>query len=291
VPENLRLLRDDLRIEYAITAEGVMSLRHWSHILDANQLALAAHWIDFRPLRILWLLAKVLWGALTTLSLSKWKIGGKLNRIGRGCEIHPSAWVAGSILGDGVRIGPNSVVFGCVLGDHAIVESQSEVSLSTIGARAVVSFHTRIVASVLYPMSIGSYPAMQMCLLGQRAMHMGGAYPIDMKLTRGDLLDVKVKHEGRVVDSGKKFLGICIGHRAIVGTGLWLQSGVEVPNDYILVRDKDAIVTKIPDGMQGQTLSLQADGKLRPYGQSPPAATPPISPPPSSEPPQPGRLL
>ena len=47
----------------------------------------------------------------------------------------------------------------------------------------------------------------------------GGSFPIDMKLTRGDLLDVKVKHEGRVVDSGKKFLGICVGHRAVIGTG------------------------------------------------------------------------
>jgi acetyltransferase-like isoleucine patch superfamily enzyme len=159
------------------------------------------------------------------------------------------------------------------------VEGQSEVSLSTIGERAVVSFNTRIVASVLYPMSMGSYPCMQMCLLGQRAMHMGGAYPIDMKLSRGELLDVKVKHQGRVVESGKKFLGICIGHRAIVGTGLWIQSGVEVPNDYILVRDKDAIVTKIPAGMEGQTLSLQPDGQLRPYGQAPPPPPIPISPP------------
>ena len=89
----------------------------------------------------------------------------------------------------------------------------------------------------------------------------------------GDLLDVKVKHEGRVVDSGKKFLGICVGHGSVLGTGLWVQSGVEIPNDYILVRDRSAIVTKIPDGMEGKTLSLHGDGVLRPAGA--PAEAPP----------------
>jgi hypothetical protein len=113
-------------------------------------------------------------------------------------------------------------------------------------------------------MSIVSYPAAQMCVLGKRAMHMGGCFPIDMKLTHGELLDVKVKHQGRVVNSGKKFLGACIGHRSIVGTGLWLNSGVEVPNDYLVVRDRDDLVTQVPDGYAGKTLSLQG-GKLKPY--------------------------
>jgi acetyltransferase-like isoleucine patch superfamily enzyme len=260
VPRNLRLLRDDLSLTYSITREGVLSVRHWSHILDANQVALAAFWIDFSVGRVLWLA----WRALTALTLDKHLLAQNINVIGRRCDIHPTAFVAGSVLGDGVTVGPNSVVFGSVLGDGAQVEGMSQVDLSVVGAGAVVSFHTKITASVLYPTSMASYPAMQMCVLGRRALHMGGAYPIDMKLTRGELLDVKVRHEGSVVPSGKKFLGICIGHRAIVGTGLWLQSGVEVPNDYILVRDRAQLVTRIPDGEEERVLSLQG-GQLKPY--------------------------
>jgi hypothetical protein len=87
-----------------------------------------------------------------------------------------------------------------------------------------------------------------------------------MKLTRGDLLDVKVLHDGRLVDSGKKFLGACLGHGAIVGTGLWLQSGLTVPNEYTLVRDRADLVARIPEGKGGEVLSLQA-GELKPYGR------------------------
>lgn len=260
VPDNLRSLRDDLELRYAVTREGAMSVRHWSHILDINQLALAAYWLDFSPRRSLWLL----WRVLSALSLNKWTLGANLNVVGRKVDIHPTAWVAGSILGDGVQIGAHSTVFGSVLGERARVEGNAEVSLSVLGARAVASFHTKLTLSVCYPMSLASYPAMQMCVLGHRAMHLGGCFPIDMKLTHDDLLDVKVRHQGQVVDSGKKFLGICLGHRAIAGTGLWFNSGVEVPNDYLIVRDRDRLVTRIPPGHAGEALSLQ-DGALRPY--------------------------
>ena len=260
VAENLKILREDLELDYAITRDAVQSVRHWSHILDVNQAALAAHWIDFSPRRVLWFL----WKIVSALSFNKWTIGERLNVIGRGADIHPTAWVAGSVIGKGVSIGAHATVFGCYLGDGAKVEGQSELVFSVLGERAVASFHTRVAFSVCYPMSIVSYPAAQMCVLGKRAMHMGGCFPIDMKLTHGELLDVKVKHQGRVVNSGKKFLGACIGHRSIVGTGLWLNSGVEVPNDYLVVRDRDDLVTQVPDGYAGKTLSLQG-GKLKPY--------------------------
>jgi len=259
-PPNLRLLGDNLHMLYSITREGALSLRHWSHILDANQLALAAFWMDFSPLRVLRYAAQV----LSALSFNKHRIAQHVNFIGRGCDIHPTAFVAGSVLGDNVSVGPNSVIFGSVLGSGSQVESLSEVALSTIGEGAVVSFRTRIFTSVLYPNSMASYPAMQMCLLGRRAMHMGGCFPIDMKLSLGAMHDVKVRHQGRVVPSGKKFLGICVGHRSIVGTGLWVNSGVEVPNDSLIVRDLDDIVTKIPEGMAGRTLYLR-NGALHPF--------------------------
>jgi hypothetical protein len=260
IPGNLQNLHDDLEIEYSMTRDGVQSVRHWTHILDVNQLALAAFWLDFSPLRILWLL----WKIITAFSFSKWVIGENINVIGSGSEIHPTAWVAGCIIGKNVTIGPHTTVFGSVLGDGAKVEGQSELSFAVLGERAVASFHTRVAFSVCYPMSMVSYPAAQMCLLGRRSMHMGGCYPIDMKLSQGQLLDVKVKQAGKIVDSGKKFLGACIGHRSIVGTGLWLNSGLEVPNDHVVVRDRDDLVIKIPEGFAGQTLSLQG-GKLKPY--------------------------
>jgi carbonic anhydrase/acetyltransferase-like protein (isoleucine patch superfamily) len=260
IPEQIKTLREDLDLEYSITREGVLSVKHWSHITDINQIALVAYWADGSPKNVLWALGKV----VAALSVNKWKILGKMNVIGRGCDIHPTAYVAASVLGDGVSIGPHCVVAGSFLGSRSKVESLTDVLGSVAGESAVISWRTKINFSVIYPYAIVSYPAAQMCVFGRHAMHMGGCFNMDTKLSQGDLLDVRVKHRGEIVNSGKKFLGICVGHHAIVGTGMWINSGVEVPNNYIIVRDKADIVSKIPAGFEKVTLSLQ-DGELQPY--------------------------
>jgi hypothetical protein len=263
VPENLKLLREDLEMTFSVTREGALSLRHWSHLLDANQVALTAYWWDLSWRSLLW----YAWRGVTAFSPNMWKLLGRCTVRGRGCDIHPTAWVGLSVLGDNVSIGPHSVVLGSHLGDGAKVEGLSDLAFAVVGEKAVVSFRTKINFSVFYPYSLASYPAMQMCVLGRRALHMGGSFPIDMKLSHGELFDVKVRHEGQIVSSGKKFLGICLGHGAILGTGLWANCGIEIPNDYIIVRDQAELVTKIPPGFERVPLSLQ-DGALLPYGQT-----------------------
>ncbi len=265
VPENIKILKDDFELDYALTREGVMSVAHWTHILDIHQLALLAFWMDFSPLRVAWLL----WRALTALSFNKWDLVAQVNVIGKNCDIHPTAWVGGSILGDGVSVGPYSSVFGSILGDGAKVDGHSDVTFSAIGARAIVSFYTKTVFSVMNEMSLVSLPGMQMSVLGRRAFHLAATIPMDMKLVPGNLLDVKVEHEGKIQNSGKKVLGFCLGHRAMLGAGMQLNSGLMVPNDYIIIRDTQTIVTKIPAGMASVPLELQ-NGVLGPVGKKRP---------------------
>lgn len=263
VPDQIKLLDEHKQFGYSLTREAVLSVRHWSHLTDINPLAVAAYWMDFSPKNVLWFL----WKMVAAHSFNKWKVLRKMNVIGRGCDIHPTAYVAGSVLGDNVSVGAQSVVLGSFLGSGTKVEGLSDITCSVSGENAMISWRTKVNFSILYPRAMVSYPAAQMCVFGRGARHLGGCFPIDTKLTADDLLEVRVKHNGAVVNSGKKFLGICVGHRAILGTGIWINSGVEVPNDYILVRNKQDIISKIPDGYDKVTLSVH-DGELRPYADS-----------------------
>jgi hypothetical protein len=76
--------------------------------------------------------------------------------------------------------------------------------------------------------------------------------------------DIRVPLDGELHDTGQRFLGAAFGHRSRIGTGFWLASGRMVPNDYLLVRDPERVLTKLPDDLKDAG-PLVADGKrLRP---------------------------
>jgi hypothetical protein len=257
-PPNLDVLgaRATFDVSYAFTLQAVQHVCHWSHILDVHLQALAERWLDVSVSRVLFYLGR----ALTAFSFNKWKIARRLVYKGKGCDIHPSAVVEASILGDRVRIGPHAVVRFSVIGSDVKIDEHSEVLFSAVADRCVCSFRGRINFTVVYPRALVSQPAVQICVVGEGAVHTVGVFPIDMKLDfRRGPRDVPVLHHGRVVPSGKKFLGACIGHGAIVGTGLWLICGIEIPNGAFLVRDPGNVVTRVPDGFPpGEPLTLRA---------------------------------
>lgn len=260
-PPNLEILgvTEGVDVSYAFTRQAVMHICHWSHILDAHFQALFEFWLDVNWKKAL----SYLWRALTAFSLKKWKIAGRLVYKGRKCDIHPTAVVEASVLGDRVRIGPHALVRGSVIGNNVKVDEHAEVMFSAVSDNCVCAWRSRVNFSVLYPRSLVSYPAVQTCVVGEGAVHTGGAYPIDMKL---DFLnrnvEVPVLHHGKVVGSGKQFLGVCLGHRSVVGTGQWLTCGLEVPNGAFLVRDSLDVIKRVPEDVpMGEPMALR-DGKV-----------------------------
>jgi len=260
-PPNLEILgvTEIMDISYAFTRQAVMHICHWSHILDAHLQALFEFWLDVNCRKAL----SYLWRLLTAFSLNKWKIARRLVYKGRKCDIHPTAVVEASVLGDRVMIGPHAVVRGSVIGSNVKVDEHAEVMFSAVGDNCICAWRSRVNFSVLYPRSLVSYPAVQTCVVGEGAVHTGGAYPIDMKL---DFLnqnaEVPVLHHGKVVGSGKQFLGVCFGHRSVIGTGQWLTCGLEVPNGAFLVRDSLDVIKRVPEDVPtGAPMALR-DGKV-----------------------------
>lgn len=232
----------DTEMRLAIPRHPVMTLHHWVHILWANQFM--GGWEALTTPMWRWV-ARGLWGAMKALSLNKWKILGKMNTIGRGCDIHPTAVIEGCKLGDNVTVGPYAFLRASSLGDGCTVMAGAMVELSVMGERCIITQQSVIKSCVLYPEAVASQYLMQLCVLGRQAVTTGGSFSMDLNFEG----DIRVMLDGELHSTGQRVLGSAFGHRCRVGTGFWMASGRMVPNDYFLIRDPDQILAKLPEGL------------------------------------------
>ncbi|MFC1890652.1 hypothetical protein ACFL4G_12940, partial [Thermodesulfobacteriota bacterium] len=181
------------------------------------------------------------------------------NRIGRGCRIHPTATVEGSILGRGVTIGAHATVFGSCLGDGAVVEMNAIVRNSVMGAGTTLTSNCRINFCVLYPDAMAGQSLLQVSILGERAVLMTSGFTFDMKITR----PINVDFRGERVSLGTKYIGCCFGHESVIGAGVWLNAGLEVPNGYMIVREGERVIRRVPPGLPPRVPLVPVDGVVQ----------------------------
>lgn len=237
VPEAMRDRPEGDQI--GLPKHPMMTIEHWAHLLWASQAAGALEARNATRWQGVWALLRAVMAAR---SINRWRVLGKLNRIGRGCDIHPTAVVEASTLGDGVVVGAFARVFGSQLGDGAVVMPGAQVEVSTLGAGATVAQQSVLRACVVYPDAFMSQSTLQACVVGQSTFMTQASYSLDFSFEG----NVRVKLDGRLADSGTRFLGSAFGHRARVGAGIWLAPGREVPNDTTVVLDPGEIVCRPP---------------------------------------------
>ena len=254
-------------IELSMVRHPVLELHHWVHILWANQFAGG---IELRNTPTWKFVLKGLWAALRALSVNKWKVLGKLNVIGKGCDIHPTAVIEGSTLGDNVTVGAFARVLFSTIDDGANIMPGAQIDVSVVGARATISEHSVLRFSVLYPEAIASQYLMQQCLLGRRAVTTSGAYSIDLNFDG----HIRVPMDGKLWSTGNTFLGSAFGHRCRIGTGFYLASGRMVPNDYFLIRDPDMVLSKLPEGLGPGPIIVDGRGLRMPAPRPAPLTVP-----------------
>lgn len=230
---------DDEQVEIGLARNPVIQLDHWVHVLWANQIV--GGMIALETPKWLWAV-RLVWAVLRRFSLNKWKILSGLNQVGKGCDIHPTAVVEGSTIGQNVTIGPYARVLMSHLDDGAVVMAGAQVEFCTLGSQAMVSEHSVLRFSVLYPKAVASQSLMQQCVLGRSAVTTSGAFTMDLNFDR----EVRVPLDGKLHDTGQHFLGCAFGHGARIGTGFWLASGRSIPNDYFLIRDPKQTLSSIP---------------------------------------------
>jgi len=245
-------------VELPITDRLVLPTRHWLQLLWANLLGLGPHlWRSLIGRNILQVLRRGGWALLRAGSLNPRRIGAKLGRKGKGCQIHSSAVVEGCWLGDDVEIGAGAVVRGSVLADGASVEDLALVEFSVLGPGARVQRQAMVKFSVLGVNSAAG-GLMQLGTLDRNAALKRTGVLMDMALGQG----VEVIVDGARVPAPLGLAGVCVGEGSVVGAGVQVAPGRVIPPGIQVVSGPDTTLCRIPEDAEG-TMMVR-DGGLEP---------------------------
>ncbi len=238
---------------------AALRLAHWMHIVRANQLALLA-WgsalFKVEPLKLLWALVRA-------MSFNKWKIMGKLTRAGKGCDIHPSAVVEASTLGDNVVVGANAVVRFSHLGDGVRISDQCNIQYSVLGQGASVARMGMLQGCVIYPGSNSGHYGLQLCVVG-RDTFVGGEVVLGDFKPAGEIM---VMHRGKLVSARTNMLGCAVGHGCQILMRATTYAGREIPNGYWILGPPHDIIAKIPAALPTGEPLIADGGVLTPYAE------------------------
>lgn len=246
-------------LRYPVTSTVVVTLDHWVHVLWLNQIAFGIRWMEL-------LRRRPLWGLFRAATAFPWSRHHLLDRLvwrGRGADVHPTAYVSGSILGAGVTVGAGVTLRNAIVGDGAVIQDHAVLLNSVVGPRSLVMGNTFLVSSVLYPeATVGNYK-LQVSLIGRGAYVNPWAAFVDAKFVG----HVKVQKDGALVSSERAFLGSCIGHRAKMAAKVMIQAGRDVPNDTVVVMRPDEVVRVVPASLPPGVPHVRDRGTLVPLGE------------------------
>ena len=245
----------DSKISVPLTAEVVLLIDSWAAVLKANQLALMAYALSTSP--IIFFL-RLLWAVITRFSFNKWKIGKGFNEKGRGCDIHPDATVEFSRLGKNVRVCAGAVVRGSWIGDNVTIEENSVTYFSVVGKNSIIQRLAMCSFCVLYPRAKHA-GTMQLGLFGCDSVTKADAIGADMTL-KGKIF---VRTTDGLYPVREPYMGVCLGHRTFIGSGVYIGAGRAVPNDVGVVVSQNRILRKIPEEV-GEGMYYLEDGTLFP---------------------------
>ncbi len=223
-----------------MTERFVIQIDHWVNLWAANIAAILAGGARLQKSSK----AKLLFLALKARSFNKWKILRQLNRIGRNCDIHPTAYIEGSVIGNGVAIGAGAVIKESVIGDNALIGNGVIVEESVIGEKSTI-LNGHILYSVLYPGCFSVAEMISASMAGRDTFIGLNATLTDFRL---DGKNVTVLKNGVAVDSGNTFLGSCLGHEVYLGSGCVVAPGRTVPCGLHLAPCKEKTVWDSSDG-------------------------------------------
>lgn len=223
-----------------MTERFVVQIDHWVNLWAVNIASILAGGARLKKSSK----AKLLFLALKARSFNKWKILCQLNKIGRSCDIHPTAYVEGSVIGDGVTIEAGAVVRESVIGEGSLIGNGVVVEESVIGEGSTI-LNGHILYSVLYPHSFSVAEMVSASLVGKDTFMGLNSTLTDFRL---DGKNVTVLKNGIAVDSGNTFLGSCLGHGVYLGSGCIVAPGRTVPNDLHLAACKDKTVWESSNG-------------------------------------------
>jgi len=188
-----------------ITTKRLLQIEHWANLWVCNISGVLSFIQELRKSSKL----KLLRMALKARSTNPWRVSAQNVQVGEGCDIHPTAYLENTRVGDGVEVGAGTVIRGSVIDDDTVIANNVNLSYSVIGKGCNVRDGACIQYSVLYPGAFVACSFLNCGFMGRDTFIGDGATLTDC---RYDEENVRVMHNGRVVDTGSMFLGSCVGH-------------------------------------------------------------------------------
>ena len=226
-----------------LTDRLLIQIEHWSALYAANiatLLARTARVMNKPRLELLFM-------ALKAGSFNKWSVLRQANHIGRGCDIHPTAYVEGSTIGNSVKIGAGAIVRESVVGDRTYIANNASVELSAIGEGCELQGGAVVQYSVLYPGAFTFAKGINASFLGRDTFVGEGAALADFRF---DGRPVTVLSDGKKVDTGNTFLGACLGHGVYLGSGCIVAPGRTIPNGMRINPEESRIIVRCVPGLE-----------------------------------------
>lgn len=225
-----------------ITDMMLIQIDHWANLWAANLGMLLAEVARLRKAPRLRLMGL----ALRACSWNRWKILRQLNKIGKNCDIHPTAYIEGSTIGDNVLIGAGSVIRLSLVGNGTAIGSNVTMEFSIAGDQCVIDSGSGTFGAVLCPGAVTSAGVIYLSLCGKNTFIAEGVSLSDFRF---DGRNIAVIKDGKLVDTGNIGLGSCLGHGVYLGAGCVVAPGRAIPNGLRITPDETRVIRKChPDG-------------------------------------------
>jgi NDP-sugar pyrophosphorylase family protein len=230
-------LSKDEKYFIPLTTKSIIQIDHWSNLWSAN-LAVILSMIEKanNTNKLILLLL-----AIKNFSFNKWRVAMSINKIGRNCDIHPTAIIECSEIGDNVIIGAGTIIRECIIGANTFVGNGITIEYSVIGNNCtIVDGH--ILYSTIYPNAQIANQMISASILGENVFIGSGVVLTDLRL---DNKNVLAKKAGALIDTGNLFLGSCLGDGVYLGSGCIVSPGRSIPNGLHIYPKKDRTISKI----------------------------------------------
>jgi carbonic anhydrase/acetyltransferase-like protein (isoleucine patch superfamily) len=227
-------------LTYYLTERSCVPIHSWVHLFNANvPLGVFSRGYRFEQSVAQHNLVtlKLLWRAI--LEQTQFVTCSELVKIGRNCDIDPSALILGpTTIGDNCTIGAGVVIDNCAIGDNVNIAQNCNLQLSLVGNNCFLPFRTALFMTTLMENTIvAQNSCLQMCVVGRNSFIGAGNTFTDFNLLPSPLKAIDAY--GELSDVCQPVIGSCVGHNVRIGSGMVVMPARMIESDVILIPAAD----------------------------------------------------
>lgn len=220
-----------------LTDKSIIQIDHWGNLWAANLMSVLSNVVRLQKTDKIKLFIK----ALKNFSFNKWKIASSLNKIGKNCNIHPTAYIEGSIIGNNVVVGAGVVIRESNIGNNSFIGNGVVIETSVVGNNCTI-LNGHILYSVLFSSILSVTHMISTSIIGSNSFIGSGAVLTDFRFDNQTIIVMK---NNKKIDTQNIFLGCCLGNNVYLGANCVVAPGRMISNNTHISLDKERIITNI----------------------------------------------